>query len=184
MGSDQSSPVWRTVLEVRLAWLIILAFVIQLVAISTITDPSSLTIKKAMLVVTSLMLLVGIVPNLGWWSFRVLVVGFLLNTLVIFANGGLMPVTPENHARVLSDDQRLPEPGRTPPNSKNILLETSDTRLSFLSDTIYVSVPTAKVYSFGDMVLLAGVATFLVEVTARVVTARRRLAEQTQTQLG
>ena len=65
-----------------------------------------------------------------------------------------MPVTPENHARVLSDDQPQPEPDQTPPNSKNILLNASDTRLSFLSDTIYVSVPTAKVYSLGDLALL------------------------------
>ena len=183
MGTVEGSPVWRNVLEVRLAWLIILAFVVQFVAISAITDPSSLAVKKALLVITSIMLLIGIVPNLGWWSFRVLAAGFLLNTLVIYANGGLMPVTPENHARVLSDDQPQPKPGQTPPNSKNIVLKPSDTRLSFLSDTIYVSVPTAKVYSIGDLVLLVGVAAFAVEVAARVLAVRSRLGEQAQTQL-
>ena len=66
MGTVEGSPVWRNVLEVRLAWLIILAFVVQFVAISTITDPSSLAVKKALLVITSIMLLIGIVPNLGW----------------------------------------------------------------------------------------------------------------------
>jgi hypothetical protein len=163
-----------TPFDLRRGWLILLAFLIQLAVIRTISDPSSLGIKKAALAVTTLMLLVAILPNLRWWAFRIFAVGFVLNTLAMAANGGLMPVTLENHLRVADASHQSLSPGQTSPQSKNILLAPSDTRLSFLSDIIYLSVPKPKVYSVGDLFLMAGLLTFLVEVAVRAVHSRRR----------
>lgn len=101
----------------RRGWLIILAFLVQLITILMVTDPSTLPIKKAVLAITALMILLGILPNLRWWAFRVFAVGFVLNTLVIAVNGGLMPVTPENHQRVLKAEVQMPSLGQTPPHS-------------------------------------------------------------------
>lgn len=159
-------------LSLRWGWLIILAFLLQVAVITTVADPNALALKRAVLAVTSLMLLVGILANLRWWSMRILAVGFLMNTLVIAANGGLMPVTPEDNAKVSPPDQRV-ELGQTPPHSKNILLERSDARLYFLSDTIYLTWPAPKIYSAGDVVLFLGLVAFAAEATLRAIAARR-----------
>ena len=162
------------IFDLRRGWLILLAFLIQLAVIRTITDPSSLGIKKAALAVTALMLLLAILPNLRWWAFRIFAAGFVLNTLAMAANGGLMPITPANHLLVADAGHETLSLGQTPPHSKVVLLAPSDTRLSFLSDIIYLSVPSPKVYSVGDLLLMAGLLTFLVEVAARAVHSRRR----------
>jgi hypothetical protein len=172
--SGQGSQRGLVTFDLRRGWLILLAFLIQLAVIRTVTDPSSLGIKKAALAVTALMLLLAILPNLRWWAFRVFAVGFVLNTLAMAANGGLMPVTPENHLRVADAGHETLSLGQTPPHSKVVLLAPSDTRLSFLSDTIYLPILSPKVYSVGDLLLMAGLLTFLVEVAARAVHSQRR----------
>jgi hypothetical protein len=160
--------------DLRRGWLILLAFAIQTAVVRPITDPSSLGIKRLALAVIALMLLLAILPNLRWWAFRIFAAGFVLNTLVMAANGGLMPVTLENHLRVADASHQTLSLGQTPPRSKVVLLASSDTRLSFLSDTIYLSIPRPKIYSVGDLFLMAGLLTFLVEVAVRAVYSRRR----------
>lgn len=172
--SGQGSQRGLVTFDLRRGWLILLAFLIQLAVIRTITDPSSLGIKKAALAVTALMLLWAILPNLRWWAFRIFAAGFVLNTLAMAANGGLMPVTPENHLRVADASHETLSQGQTPPHCKCILLAPSDTRLGFLSDTIYLSTPSPKVYSVGDLFLMVGLLTFLGEVAVRAVHSRRR----------
>lgn len=164
---------------VRYGWLVILAFLVQAVALTSISDPSALAAKRAVLAVTSLMLLVGIVPNLRWWAFRVIGVGFLLNTLALAANGGLMPVTPENAEKVLPDIQETVAIGQTPPRSKSILLPESRTRLRPLTDTIYLPFPRSSIYSVGDVSLMGGVVILLLEIPVRLYLRHRqaRLAE-------
>jgi hypothetical protein len=116
----------------------------------------------------------AISANLRWWAFRIFAVGFVLNTLAMAANGGLMPVTLENHLRVADASHQTLAPGQTPPQSKNILLAPSDTRLSFLSDVIYLSIPKPKIYSLGDLFLKAGLVIFLGEVAIRAIRSRGR----------
>ena len=162
------------VFAVRRGWLIILAFLVHLITILLVTDPSALAIKRAVLAITALMLLLGILPNLKWWAFRVFAVGFILNTLVMTVNGGLMPVTPENHQRVLKSEVQMPSLSQTPPNSKNVLLASADTKLSFLSDTIYLPVLKPRVYSIGDLFLVAGILVFVAELASRSIRRRFR----------
>ena len=52
-------------------------------------------------------------------------------------------------------------------HSKNILRESSNTNLGFLSDRILISVPRSKIYSVGDLLLMAGVAIFVVEASLK-----------------
>ncbi|MCI0438700.1 MAG: DUF5317 domain-containing protein [Chloroflexi bacterium] len=166
-------------MKVRLGWLVIMALGLQLVAIFGISDPDALVAKKAIFAASGLMLLIGILPNLRLWSFRVLAAGLLLNSIVMAANGGLMPITPANAERVLSQDtlETGIEVGQTPPRTKGIVLEPEDTRLSVLSDVIYVPAPNSAVYSIGDVLLLAGLFTFLVEASYKVV-LRRKIANR------
>ena len=167
---------------VRRGWLIILAFSVQLAVILTVTDPTALNIKKAVLLITLVIVLFGLLPNLRWWCFRIFAVGFVLNVLVISANGGLMPVTPENHQKVAGREAESLRLGQTPPHSKNVLLESSDTAVRFLSDTVYLSFPSPKIYSIGDLFLMAGLVVFLVE--APVAAVRSRLKTKTRDVTG
>ena len=95
----------RQGMRVKLGWLLILAVVIQVVAFKLIfDDPSAVVAKTVVLAVTTAMLFVGLAPNLRWWAFRLMALGLILNTLVIAANGGLMPATPENAAIVFGTE--------------------------------------------------------------------------------
>jgi len=165
----------KAAFDLRRGWLVLLAFAIQLAVLRPITDPSALGVKRVILAVMAVMLLLAILANLRWWAFRIFAVGFVLNTLAMAANGGLMPVTLENHLRVADVSHQTLSPGQTPPQSKNILLAPSDIRLSFLSDIIYLSIPRPKIYSLGDLVLKVGLVIFLGEVAVRAIRSRRRL---------
>lgn len=162
-----SSKPDKGVFGVRRGWLIILAFVLQLFAILFIADPSALAVKRAIIGITAVMIAAGILPNLRWWAFRIFALGFILNTLVMAANGGLMPVTPENHQSISGAEGRELTPGQSPRHSKNVLLDSSDTNLGFLSDRILISIPRSKIYSLGDLFLIAGLAVFVVETSVR-----------------
>lgn len=152
-----------------------LAFLIQLGTIPFITDPEVLNLKRTVLTATAFMLVLGIVPDLSWLSIRIIGLGFVLNTLVISANGGLMPIAAEDLRLVTEENRRTVQLGQTPPGSKNVMMLEADTRLGFLADRIYVSFPSAKIYSIGDLVLAAGLALFLAEVAARAFKSRGRL---------
>ena len=158
----------------RWGWLIILAFVIQLVTIPILSDPSALVVKKAILAVTSLMVLVGILPNLRWWTFRILAIGFVLNTLAISVNGGLMPVSPENYGKISGEKAQVLELGQTPTGSKDVLMAASETRLKPLTDTLYIPFFRPNIYSIGDIVLFAGLISFVLEAATRAINHRRR----------
>ena len=162
------------ILDVRFGWLIILAFVIQLATILTITDPSALVLKKAIMAVTGLLILGGLIPNLRWWGFRVLAVGFLLNALVMIVNGGLMPVTPENYAKVARSDVGPVAIGETPPRTKSVVMVDDETRLAFLSDVVYVGSPSPRVYSVGDIALGLGFVAVFIEVGVGAIVRRKR----------
>ena len=150
----------------------ILAFAIQAGTIPIISDPSALVLKKAILGVTAAMLLFGIVPNLRWWAFRLLGIGFLLNLAVMSANGGLMPITLEDFNTIREPAADL-SVGQTPPSTKNVLLAEPDIRLGLLRDRFYIAQLRANVYSVGDLVLLAGLAVFVIEFASRLIRSRR-----------
>ena len=88
----------------------------------------------------------------------VLLVGLVLNLLVITANGGWMPVSPETASQL---------PGGAPPNQatpgirvgdKDILLRTEDTRLELLADRFLLPewLGYRAAYSLGDVFAAAG----------------------------
>ena len=165
---------------IRKGWLIIFAFVIQLVAIYIVTNPSALVAKKTILGVSAVILLIGLLPNLRWWSFRVMLIGFVLNVIVMTANGGLMPLSPENAERVFSNERLVNIGiGDTLPYSKSVLLDVSQTRLEFLSDIIFVTVPVMNIYSIGDVLLGMGVVIFGLEALYRAHPPRRRTTRDT-----
>ncbi len=94
-------------------------------------------------------------PGARWAAF-----GVLLNLIVMLANGGLMPVSPENIQEIIPS--WTVEIGARPPASKNIVLDPDDTRLYFLSDCIRIDIPgRCSAIAIGDIFIILGVIRFL-----------------------
>lgn len=97
---------------------------------------------------------------------KLFALGVALNTLVMLANGGWMPVTPET-ARFVHPDRLNIERTR-PATSKNIILSRSETNLWILSDIIRVTLPWRRnAISIGDVFLIVAVAQFIFQATAK-----------------
>ena len=90
----------------------------------------------------------------GFW---LLGLGLLLNLVVIAANGGLMPISPETMA-VLYDTPSTEEFADLTIGTKSIVLPASETRLEWLADrfTVPDRSPIQFAYSLGDVFLVAG----------------------------
>jgi hypothetical protein len=86
--------------------------------------------------------------------------GLLLNLVVMVANGGWMPITPEALTQV-GHTNLVPSlaPGTRVASSKSILLPRQETNLWFLSDVLVVArpFPVPSVFSVGDVLIAVGV---------------------------
>ena len=97
---------------------------------------------------------------------KLFAIGIALNTLVMLANSGWMPVTPET-AHFVHPERTIVEQTR-PASSKNIILPRSETNLWILSDIIRVTLPWRRnAMSIGDVLLIVAVAQFIFQVTAK-----------------
>ena len=126
--------------------------------------------RRVVLPLTLVLLLAFALRNSRLWGVRLMAVGFLLNLLAISANGGLMPVSPEQVASVnLADRIEGVQLGEPVPGSKGILMAPREARLWFLSDTIVFPPrsPVARVVSVGDLAIGLGLVIAVMEVVAR-----------------
>jgi hypothetical protein len=111
-------------------------------------------------VISTVLVLMALVMNLRQPGFWLITLGAFANFLVIVANGGQMPASPEAFA-ILNGSPIVPVDGFT-----NSVIAGSDTTLYFLAD-IYVlprPFPFANVLSLGDVMIGVGGAYFIVAV--------------------
>ncbi len=157
-------------IDLRFGWLFVLALLLQAAAIYGIGSDRSTDLLKLMILASYVLLLLGVSVNLHRWGIRIIGLGRLMNFIVILANGGLMPVSPESLAQAdLQDRITQVTLGDALPRSKDILLLREETRLWFLSDTIPVSSPIIRsVFSPGDVVIGLGLAIILREGFTRL----------------
>lgn len=143
-------------LRVRLWPLLFLALLAQVIAFSPPFGGSAFMmsygwmIYEATLVVT-LMVMARNLSLPGMW---ILLLGSFLNALVIFANGGQMPVDLTLLSQAVSE-----LPATQDPNFYlNTAPMTDSTRLNFLGDVLLVpeSLPLRNVFSIGDMLIALG----------------------------
>jgi hypothetical protein len=143
-------------------WVVFVAEIPQLLAFSvTATRPFIPDWAARIILVSSQILLLGFVwlnrRNLGM---VVIGLGLILNFIVIVANGGLMPMTPEKLLELRPDVTMEQIPlGERSGYGKDIILKKESTNLWVLSD-IFTSppgFPYRVAFSAGDIVLALGV---------------------------
>ncbi len=153
-------------LQLRGAWLVLGAFVIQLLIFPLPGFEGPLIPwGTATLHLLSYALLAGFVwLNRREWGILLMGAGMLLNILVITANGGYMPTYPEllERAGRTRAAETLLERGFYG-NNVCIGCEGIATRLTFLGDVFATPawVPGANVFSVGDVLLALGLILFL-----------------------
>lgn len=158
--------------NLRLAWLVLLAFLPQFFAFLLPATRSALPRGwvSVALVSSQVFLLIFAGLNLRRPGFSLLAAGLVLNLTVILLNGGLMPISPETIQTLFPT---LPagswELGQRFGTGKDVVLLSQATRLWFLSDHLWLPgwIPYRAAFSPGD-VLIAGGAFWLLFASGRI----------------
>ena len=148
--------------RLRYGWLAIVLFAVQaLVIYFPVSANAGPWGPQALLLVGShLLLLAVVVLNRHLPGMPLIGAGLALNLLVMAANGGYMPITPEALERAGLGHLALGDAaGSRLMATKDVLLPREATRLWFLSDVFVIpaALPLSSVFSTGDAVLAAGV---------------------------
>jgi hypothetical protein len=159
------APAQIAAIQLRWAWLALLALVLQWPLLRAPAGPTrALAVQQALFLLSHLALLIFVWRNRRQPGFLVVGLGVACNLLVILVNGGFMPITPETLARI--------NPGSSPEwwpigshygHSKDIILGQGATRLWFLSDVLVLPppFPWPTAFSLGDLLIAAGIVLLL-----------------------
>lgn len=150
-----------TVPQLRHAWLVVLAFVPQLIAFFLPGTRNSISLEGAALALVSsqTLLLAFAWLNRNLPGFLLLGGGLTLNLLVILANGGLMPISPETvQALAPQASQDAWQVGARLGATKDLVLPPEAIRLDWLSDRFVLPTwfPKRAAFSIGDVLIGAG----------------------------
>jgi len=147
-------------------WLLIMVvglFVVQ--ALFVLYQPGQNVWQMILLILSQLALLLILMLNRSMPGIKLFALGIVLNLVVMVANGGWMPITPETYQFVY--------PGQDAPlytrpfSSKNIVLPQAETKFWILSDMIPLSLPGDRTaISIGDIFLVVGIGQFVFLVTS------------------
>lgn len=152
-------------IELRWAWLALLALGLQWPLLRAPGGPTKdLLVQQVLFLLSHLLLLAFVWRNRRLPGFLVVGLGVTCNLLVILANGGFMPITPETLTRI--------NPGSTPAGwsigmhygySKDVILMQEGTRLWLLSDVLVLPppFPWPTAFSLGDLLIALGIVLLL-----------------------
>lgn len=158
-------------------WVGLAAFALQMAALYADWTPDAL--DPALIAGSHAALVLVALTNRRLPGARAAAAGLAMNAAVLLANGGLMPVAPETLAlagRFEAWKVGAGTPGSRVVGSKDVVLPTDQTRLEFLADRYWTGLPgrLGFVFSLGDVVLAAGVFTFVVSTLTTPPGARAR----------
>ena len=147
--------------QLRLPWLVVVASTPHLIAFNLPATRAHLSDQSAGY---ALLVSIGLLTVFAWCNRHVKGISFLglglaLNLLVIAANGGLMPITPQAVQALLP--HAAPgswQVGQRLGASKDIVLLASHTWLYFLSDCLLLPswIPYRVAFSIGDILIALG----------------------------
>jgi len=150
----------------RCSWLILIAFLLQIVVFSPQFESLrwSDRLVPALYVFSILLLLLAVGLNLSLSGMKIFGLGLLLNFLVIAANGGYMPISLDNLVRAGMTHRA--ELLRAKGYLSNSTVLTSETRLPFLADIFSIPpfLPFSNVFSIGDVFI--GIGAFILVMQA------------------
>lgn len=109
---------------------------------------------------TYLLMIIGVILNIRKNFMKFILIGMILNFIVIFANGGTMPVSFKN----VKGYEHYTEEMLDKEDIKHSLV-TEDTKFPYLADVIVLPrpYPLARIISLGDIVLMIGIFLFFQE---------------------
>ena len=137
-------------------WLVFIAFVPQVFVIYLPNLPKGL-------VAGSLLASQTLLFGFAWLNRRIpgmpiLICGVLLNLLVMAANGGFMPVSPQTANRLVSKERLVDFQFGSRIGAKDILLLPQDTHFEWLADRFLTPAqfPSRAAFSLGDVFIAIG----------------------------
>jgi len=152
-------------ISLRGAWLVLLALALQWPLLRAPAGLREHVVVQQVLFLASHLLLLAFV-GLNWRSTAVKIVGLgvLCNLIVIVANGGLMPITPETLAQINPGSSLVQFPvGTHYGYSKDIILPRQGTALWLLSDILVPPppFPWPTAFSLGALIIALGIVVLL-----------------------
>jgi hypothetical protein len=132
-------------------------------------------VQQALFLLSLLLLLVFVWQNRRLTAIRMVGLGVICNLLVILANGGWMPITPQTLAQI--NPGSIPEQWPSQVHygySKDIILLQEQTRLWGLSDILVLPSPFQRptAFSLGDLLIALGIILVLQGSVAQLPSAR------------
>jgi hypothetical protein len=148
-------------------WLVIIVIsLFALQATLVLYLPGQSSWQMVLLIASQFALLGVVLLNHFVPGAKLFALGIALNLLVMVANGGWMPVTPETYQFV--HPERIVTLYTKPASSKNIILPRAETKLWYLSDVIRLPLPGRRTaVSLGDVLLIGGVAQLIMQTTSK-----------------
>jgi hypothetical protein len=152
-------------IPLRSPWLVLIALALQLPLLRGQFGPTQQVLAaKAFFLLSHLLLLTFVWLNRRLVGIQIVGLGVLFNLVVILANGGFMPITPETLVSI--------NPGSTLDhwtigyhygNSKDVILLQHDTILWVLSDILVLPppFPWPTAFSVGDLSIAVGIIVLL-----------------------
>ena len=155
-------------LSLRLAWLVVLALALQIVAFSPLGARFSTSVVVGLHLLSYGLLLTCVVANLRRPPVMLFGVGVLSNTIAIAVNHGYMPAS-----RAALRLAGLPISAVPHNNSE---LAAAGAHLTFLGDVFALphGVPLANIFSVGDMLIAIALAWLIAEAMLHPAVAQRR----------
>jgi hypothetical protein len=146
--------------ELKHVWLVPVALLPQVLVayVPAVAGVTTLSAASAALPFSLLVFLVFVWLNRSLPGMPILMVGLVLNLLVISANGGWMPISPQTASHLPGGAEARELPAGTRFGEKDILLDTASTRLEFLADRFLLPawLHYATAFSAGDAFVAVG----------------------------
>ncbi|SFH11496.1 hypothetical protein SAMN05660649_03902 [Desulfotomaculum arcticum] len=152
-----------TYIKFKFPWLALSAVMLKIISIAGFLDNYELSYLIPILRTTSMLLILAFIGlNIKLYGMPFVLTGLLANALVIWVNGGKMPIS-QNYAGLTFSAKELAELAAGN-HVAGFVLVSSDTKLSFLGDVLPMPqwVPLTKLFSIGDIVVTIGAVIFIV----------------------